>query len=275
MPIGREEHLKKDKGKKAQQDWSGLLGEEITSEVSQEEDTDKETAVETETEATTVTTIKADWMVYDVDRGTVKARGNVFIDIGEDQLMAEEGTVDLNRETGTFTNSTIIRQDKNIHLEGRVVEKTGDLTYHIEDGWLITCKLKEGETPPWSFGAADTKITDGGYAFLKHATFRIKGVPVMYTPYMILPAKRKRSTGFLFPSLSLSDRDGFGMELPFFINLSPSSDATLYPYYMTDRGFMAGGEFRYVFNRDAKGGVMANFLDDSLSDPSDPDNDEY
>ena len=227
------------------------------------------------TTTTLITTIKADWMVHDVDLGTVKVRGNVLIDVGADQLTAASGLVNLSRETGTFEDATIIRQYKEMHFEGRVIEKTGDVTYHIEDGWLITCKLKEGETPPWSFKAKEADITDGGYAYLKHATFRIKNVPILYTPIMILPAKRSRQTGFLFPNMTLSERDGFGFEWPFFVNLSPSSDITLYPRYIEKRGFMIGGEFRYVLNPDSKGSLMANYLSDSLIDWDNPDNYDY
>lgn len=222
-----------------------------------------------------ITTIKADWMVYDMDLGTVKLRGNVFIDIGPDKLKASEGLVHLTRETASFTDATIIRQYKDMRIEGRIVEKTGELTYHIEDGWLITCKLKKGQSPPWSFHAADADITDGGYAFLKHATFRIKDIPVFYSPYMLLPAKRNRQTGFLFPSVSLSDRDGFSLEWPLFVNISPSTDITLYPHYFAERGFMVGAEARYMLAKDSKGTVMANFLSDDLSDIENPDNAEY
>lgn len=260
-----ESVTKKKKGEK-KTDWNDLL-EEGPSQVVQEEQTVTATQV--------ITTIKADWMVYDMDMGTVKARGDVLIDVGPDQLAAEEGVVNLNRETGTFTNATIIRRYKDMHFEGRVIEKTGDLTYHIEDGWLITCKLKDGETPPWSFGASEADITDNGYAFLKHAVFRVKNVPILYSPIMILPAKRTRQTGFLFPAISGSDRDGFGMEFPFFINLSPNSDITLYPQYMSERGFMGGLELRYVLDQDSKGGFMANFLNDDLSDINNPDNADY
>ena len=227
------------------------------------------------TETKVTTTIKADWMVYDLDLGSVKARGNVLIDIGPDQLTAEKGVINLNRETGTFTNASIIREYKDMHLEGKVIEKTGDLTYHIEDGWVITCKLKDGETPPWSFGVADAEITDNGYAYLKHAVFRIKGFPILYTPIMVLPVKRTRQTGFLFPTISNSDRDGVGVEFPFFLNLSPNSDMTLYPQYMSERGFMSGVEFRYVLDQDSKGGLMVNYLHDRLSDINDPDNADY
>ncbi|XOF35140.1 MAG: LPS-assembly protein LptD [Candidatus Electrothrix sp. YB6] len=221
-----------------------------------------------------MTTIKADWIVYDVDLGTVKLRGNVLIDVGPDKINATEGVVNLNRETGTFKEATVLRQYKDMRIEGQVIEKTGDLTYHIENGWVITCKLKEGETPPWSFHADDAKITDGGYAYLKGATFRIKDTPVLYSPVLLLPAKRSRQTGLLFPSAALSDRDGFSLEWPLFINLSPSSDITLYPHYFAERGFMAGAEMRYMLDQHSKGTIMGNFLDDDLSDINDPANDE-
>ncbi|MCI5210624.1 MAG: LPS-assembly protein LptD, partial [Candidatus Electrothrix sp. ATG2] len=161
------------------------LSEDATQETKEETEQDGEEVVS----SAVISTIKADWMVYDVELGTVKLRGNVFIDIGPDKLKASEGVVHLTRETASFTDATIIRQYKDMRVEGRVIEKTGELTYHIEDGWLVTCKLKEGEVPPWRFHAADAEITDGGYAFLKHASFRIKDVPVLYSPIMILPAK--------------------------------------------------------------------------------------
>ncbi|CAK8717268.1 MAG: LPS-assembly protein [Candidatus Electronema aureum] len=212
--------------------------------------------------STVMTTVKADRMRYNMDAGTVQVDGKVFIEIGPDQLEADSGTVNLKQETGSFENAVIVGQYKDMHFEGKVIEKTGELTYHIEDGWIITCKLQNGEVPPWSFKAAETDITDGGYAYLKHATFRIKDIPVLYTPIMILPAKHTRQTGFLFPLMSTSDRNGFGMELPFFINLSPSSDITLYPHYLAERGLMAGAEMRYAVDHGDKGTVMGNFLSD-------------
>jgi len=265
--LKKIETITRQKKKGPATDWSDLLGEESAEESTRDS--------ETVTETKTLTTIKADWIAYDVDLGKIRARGNLLIDIGPDQLTADAGTVDLNHETGTFQNATIIRQYKDMHLQGRVIEKTGDLTYHIEDGWVITCKVKEGETPPWSFAAADADITENGYAFLKHATFRIKDVPVLYMPIVLLPAKISRQTGFLFPSFGISDRDGFDLVTPFFINLSPSSDITLYPEYLSERGFMAGAEFRYAADTNSMGFFMANYLDDDLSDRDDPDNADY
>ena len=245
-------------------DWAELLGEEPKKSEVKAEEID---AAPVETMQTTVT-IKADWMVYDTTLQSIKARGHVQIDNGEDILNADQASIDLNKETGTFTNATVVRNDKSLHLEGKTIEKTGANTYNIGDGWAITCKLDKGETPPWSFASKSTKIEPGGYAVLKHARFNIRGVPVFYTPYMILPVKNTRQTGFLYPELSSSDNNGFGLNMPFFINISESADATLYPQYYVNRGFMPGAEFRYAQGEMEKGTLVGSFIDDELTDPS-------
>ena len=244
--------------------WDELLGE--TS------DPDEVTAEDLENMAPakyeTTVTISSDWMVYDMDMESIKAKGNVKIVTDEDELSAKEGTLNLVNETGKFTNAPVIRDEDSLHLEGETIEKTGLDTYRIVDGWAITCKIEEGETPPWSFSSAKTDIRPGGYAVLKHARFNIKGVPVLYSPYLIVPVKNTRQTGFLFPELSNSGNNGFGFNLPFFLNISESSDATFFPEYFTDRGFMPGLEYRYVANDNSKGVFTGSFIDDELSDPS-------
>ncbi len=247
-------------------DWGLLLEEESsTQEITQEE------AVNLKAEFKTKITIKADWAAYDVTLGIIKTRGNVSVVSGDERLFADSGVVNLTRETGTFSDATILRKKYDLHLEGKQIEKTGVKTYHIVDGWVITCKVKEGETPPWAFTSADTTIEEGGYAVLKHAKFKVKGVPIFYSPYFVVPVKTTRQTGFLFPEFSTSDNNGFGLNLPFFYAISDSSDMTFYPQYFTNRGFMPGVEFRYIRSELNKGSFMASYLKDDLSDPSEVD----
>jgi LPS-assembly protein len=268
--LSKREQLPPDlstKRKKDQQ-WAELLEEPAPTPVATTgEALDKNAPPRYETKVT----IKADWIAYDVDRGSIKARGHVAVKGAGDEIQAEEGVVDLGKETGTFTDATILRQSMDLHLEGKTIEKTGFNTYHIEDGWVITCKLKDNEAPPWSFASTDTTITEGGYAVLRNATFRIKDVPVLYSPWMIVPAKNTRQTGLMFPELSYSDRNSFGANLPLFVNLSDSTDVTLFPEYYANRGIMPGLEFRYVLGEAQKGTFMGSFLQDDLSDPSEID----
>jgi LPS-assembly protein len=244
--------------------WSDLLGEAPEAVEITPEDVPEEIEDVYETQVT----IKADWVTYDIALSTIKARGNVSVISEDEQLIAEQAVVNLEQETGTFKNATILRDEYDLHLEGDVIEKTGYKTYHIENGWVITCKVKEGTTPPWSFAAKDVVIEQDGYATLKHAKFQIKDTPVFYSPWLMLPVKNKRQTGLLFPEIGSSDNNGFTFNVPFFWNISDSTDMTIYTEYMVNRGYMPGLEFRYVKSAEDKGLAMANYLNDDLTDPS-------
>lgn len=248
----------------AETGWSLLLEEEVTEQVITPEELPGEEEVRYETKVV----IKADWMAYDVALENIRARGNIYIKMGGDQLYAAKGTVNLKQMTGTFTDATVLREEKDFHLEGKVVKKTGLKTYRVEDGWVITCKIDKGETPPWSFAATDTEVTKGGYAHLRHVRFNIKNVPVFYLPYLIIPAKNTRQTGFLFPEFSYSTYNGFGINVPFFLNISNSVDMTFYPQHLINRGFMPGVEFRYISSANNKGVFVGSYLNDNLTDPS-------
>ena len=253
--------------------WAELLEEQVKPPVVRAKQVEKINIPEYHT----TVTIKSDWMVYDVELESIKAKGNVQINTNEEQLFAKEVTLNLTKETGKFSDATILRKELSLHLEGKSIEKTGFDTYRIDDGWVITCKLEEGQAPPWSFSSANTEIRKGGYAVLTHARFNIKDVPIFYSPYMILPAKDTRQSGLLLPYFSTSTISGIGLNLPFFLNISDSTDITFFPEYYSNRGFMPGAEFRYVSSATDKGMFTASFLDDPLSDPSETSyyNDTY
>ncbi len=251
------------KKKSAVSPWGELLGEKQKKELSAEEIERTETP-----KYRTTVTVNADWIAYDMEKKSIKAKGHLKIATPEDELQAKEGTLNLESETGEFREAIIVREDNELHLEGKVIAKTGENTYRIRDGWAVTCKVKKGETPPWSIASSNTRITPGGYAVLTNARFRIHKVPVFYTPYLILPIKNTRQTGLLFPEFSYSANGGFGAGIPLFINLSDSADITLYPNYFAKRGVMGGAEFRYTTSEQSKGMFSGNYLDDSLSDPA-------
>jgi LPS-assembly protein len=247
--------------------WSELLEEPVDLPEAAAEDIEQAAVPEYQT----TTTIMADWMSYDIDLESIRAKGNVQIHTKDQQLYAREGTINLDKETGSFTDATVLHRENSLHLEGHKIEKTGPDTYRINDGWVITCKLESGETPPWSFSSSETNVRQDGFAVLKHARFNIRNVPIFYSPYLLVPVKNTRQTGFLFPEFSSSKNSGFGINVPFFLNISESTDATFFPEYFYNRGFMPGVEFRYVSSASDKGMITGSYLDDKLSDPSETD----
>jgi len=228
-------------------------------------------------DSVTPLTIKADWLRYNLEDGLVYARGNLSMRTAEQDVDAVEAVIDLNDETATLTDATLFVPENNLHFSGHEVEKTGPLTYRFKDGDFTACKVEEGKTLPWQFHSAEAVVKVENVVVLKHTVLRIKDVPVLYVPYMAVPANTKRKTGFLFPEISQSERSGAGLITPYFIDLSPSSDITLYPGYLSKRGVVAGAEFRHVSDFNSKETISATYIHDKTEDTPDEDykSDDY
>ncbi|MDH4320932.1 MAG: LPS assembly protein LptD [Desulfobulbaceae bacterium] len=220
-----------------------------------------------------LTVIKADWMRYDVNMGTVKARGNLSLTAPAQDVRAETARLDLNNQTGTVIDGTLTLDhgDYALRIAGHEMIKTGPDTYEIKDSRVTTCPAQEGKTLPWAVESRDVRVKKEGMAVLQPATLLIRETPALYTPYLTFPAKTKRESGFLTPELSTGERDGLGMIAPYFVNLSPSSDATLYPGYLAERGLVAGAEFRYVADARSRGTFGLNYLHDKKVDTATDD----
>jgi LPS-assembly protein len=215
--------------------------------------------------------IKADWLRYNVRENTLDAHGNLSFYSDNEEATARDAYFKLDDATAVFTDATLFVPENNLHFSSRLVEKTGELTYHFGRCTMTTCDTPEGKSPPWKFSAAEGSLDLEGVAVLKHTVLRVKGVPVFYFPYMLYPANQNRRTGFLFPEISQSTRSGIGVTAPFFVDLSPSADLTLYPGFMSKRGMVAGLEFRYVSDYGSKGAFAANYLRDRLEDDHNDD----
>ena len=197
--------------------------------------------------------------IYNVKTGIAKVSGDVRLEAGGDIFQGEQGFFDLKNKTGRIENGSLFIGENHYYISGKVMEKLAEDTYLIKDCLLTTC---DGENPVWSITGSEVRVTIEGYGKVKDAAFRVRGVPFIYVPYMIFPAKTQRQTGLLPPRLGYSDRKGMDMEVPFFWAISDQTDATFYERFMSERGYMQGLEFRYVANEDSKG----NFLFDILSD---------
>jgi len=188
------------------------------------------------------TRLRADSIRYEANTGELTAMGKVIARIGGDVVEADRITIKLAAATGVVYNGKLLLTKQNVYLEGKKLAKTGESSYHVEEGSFTTC---DGATPDWRITGKDLDVTLEGYGTLKHGFFYIKDVPVFYLPWLVYPAKRKRQSGFLMPTMANSSIRGFDTRLPFFLDISPSVDATLIPRVCTKRAVQAGLEFRY------------------------------
>jgi LPS-assembly protein len=214
--------------------------------------------------------LNAQEAIYSKKTGIAKVSGDVRFEVAGDVLTCDQGTFNLNNQTGEIRDGLLFLRENNFTISGDIIEKLSEDTYRVESARVTTC---EGTKPAWSFAASEVKVTVEGYGKAKNATFRIRDVPVFYFPYLIFPAKTKRQSGLLLPMAGYSDLNGAGFELPFFWAISDQTDATFYGRYMSKRGYMQGLEFRYVAEQDSKGIFLFDILSDKIEekDLTDPD----
>ncbi|MEI8181815.1 MAG: LPS assembly protein LptD [Desulfomonile sp.] len=188
------------------------------------------------------TRLRADSVRYDGGTGELTATGSVIARMGSDVVEAEKVTIKLSDSSGILFNGKLLLKRHNVYLEGKKLEKAGESAYRVTDGSFTTC---DGISPAWRITGKDLDVTLEGYGKLKHGVFYVKDIPVFYLPWLIYPAKRKRQTGFLAPTFANSSIKGVDLRLPFFIDISPSVDATIIPRICTRRAAQAALEFRY------------------------------
>ncbi len=214
------------------------------------------------------TRLRADSIVYEANTGALTAMGGVIVRSGSDIIEAEKVTINLNASTGVLLNGKLLLSRHNVYLEGKKLEKKGDANYRVEEGSFTTC---DGATPDWRITGKDLDVTLEGYGVLKHGFFYIRDIPVFYLPWLMYPAKRQRQSGFLMPQMANSSIRGFDVRLPFFLDISPSIDATITPRLCTNRAAQAGFEFRYFPTEDLRGRFYSEYTYDWKYGPeSDP-----
>jgi len=185
--------------------------------------------------------LTADHVEIDLTSKAVVAQGNVILDQGPKRLTGTTLNFDLDTKTGKMLEATAyVAPD--YYFSGVEVDKTGDETYEVLDGFFTSCSQK---TPDWSFHLGRARVEVEGYAHMRNVTFRAKVLPLFYTPWLLYPAKRDRASGMLVPVIHSSGRRGPSLDLAYFQTLGQSFDDTIHvqPYF---RGYLgAGDEFRY------------------------------
>jgi LPS-assembly protein len=160
-------------------------------------------------------------------------------------------TLDLTNATYQFNQELGNGHADTVHLH----ENVGTL----DDASYSTCPPGQRQ---WEFDASRITVNQDTKTGVAHnALLRLGGVPVLWLPVVSFPTDDKRRTGVLSPTIGRDDRNGFSLTLPVYLNLAPNYDATLTPHWLSKRGLMLEGEFRYLTER-SKGTFTGTWLPD-------------
>jgi LPS-assembly protein len=168
-------------------------------------------------------------------------RGPTRFSQNKQWLSCSRAEFNFANKTGVFYDASGYT-DQEFMITGRTIIKTGADTYRIEGAFISAC---EGKRPKWSFLSSKASLTVDKTARLHQVRFKIKGIPVLYFPYVILPMEKKtRSSGFMPFHIGSSTTKGNVFSVGYFQTLGPSYDATFYGEYFSERGIGIGGIFR-------------------------------
>ncbi|MCC6847283.1 MAG: LPS-assembly protein LptD [Deltaproteobacteria bacterium] len=267
-------------GSVAARDIPGLshLGEGATGEVTidaEHVEYDQRANVVTARGAVKITrgdmTLTAD--TVEVNRATqvANAKGNVVVVDPEGTLSADVLTLDLVQETGSMDEGAVFLNANRYQLSGQRFEKAVGQTYTVSNGRFTTCVCAKGESPSWSIRGQRVTLDLEGYGRVKGGTFAVHDVPILYVPYGIFPLRRARQTGLLFPRFGYSNRRGFQIEQPLFVNINKSHDATVSVDLETEARVGALAEYRYALSPDTLGEVSGSYFNESIRGASSED----
>ena len=185
--------------------------------------------------------LKADFARYFAGTKWVFLRGNVSAQMGQDTMKAEEAEFDLRSRVGWLKRGQIFMDGPHMYLSGERIDKHWGDVYSFREAKITAC---DGDVPAWSLEAAEAVVEIDGYAQLWRPKFQVKDTPVLFGPWLIIPAKRERQSGFLTPEMGSSTNRGIFYNQPFFWAIDESQDLTVNAYMMEKRGVMLGAEYR-------------------------------
>lgn len=201
--------------------------------------------------------LSSDRATYNRASGDVTARGNVRLRDSEMIIDADQAEWSLNRDLGKMLDAQYRVRQMHARGEASHMLRKGTASTDLDNATYTTCP--EGDNA-WKLKASKVHLDhESGVGEAENVVLRLAGMPVFYTPYINFPLNDERKSGFLVPSIGNSDETGFDVLTPYYWNIAPNLDATLTPRYMSDRGVMLGGEFRYLFEK-GEGLIEASYL---------------
>ncbi|MEM9810460.1 MAG: putative LPS assembly protein LptD, partial [Pseudomonadota bacterium] len=223
--------------------------------------------------------LRADKVIYDVEKNTLIAEGNVAIREESGQIYFADRAVlssDLKNgivealateflPQGSLAAATMLRRESG---RNELRRATYSLCPVCDEGF------RRGR-PIWQLKARKVnQIEEKQVLRFRHAFVEVLGIPTVYIPWIEVPDPTvKRKSGFLAPQAGRSTRTGADIETPYYIAISDHHDLTLSPRYMSNLGTMIRGEWRRnTWNSRAV--VQGGFIqptNDLAQEPGDPD----
>ena len=207
-----------------------------------------------------ITSIDADRVKYHIIDDRVDAVGNVLVQKAGSRFEGNE--LRLKLDTGVGYMDSLVYKLLQRNAQGRAarIDFESEDQATISSGYYTTCN---GPDPDWYLRTGKLTLDEGaGVGYARNAVLVFKGVPVAGAPSISFPLTDERVSGFLAPTIASSTSSGLQITTPYFWNIAPNRDVTIFPRYIAQRGLMLGADVRYL-EREFAGETRFEFMDDA------------
>ncbi|TWC33189.1 LPS-assembly protein [Pseudomonas sp. SJZ079] len=189
--------------------------------------------------------------------------GNVRLRDDGALVVGDRAELQLDNGEAKIDNAEYVLHKGHVRGSALYAKREETAIIRLKDGTYTSC---EPGSNAWHLKGNNVTLNPAtGFGTATNVTLRVKDFPVFYTPYIHFPIDDRRQSGFLPPSISSSGNNGLTLQTPYYFNLAPNYDATLYPTYMSDRGLLTEGEMRYL-TKSSEGQLGAGYISDSNDD---------
>jgi len=186
--------------------------------------------------------------------------GNVRLREKGALLVGERAEVQLSDGSAQVDNAEYVLHETRSRGGANYIKREANGIIRLKNGSYTQCAP---DSNAWHLRGNNIMLDPAaGFGPATNVTLRVKNLPILYTPFIRFPIDDRRVSGFLMPSFGRSTDSGAYLQTPYYFNLAPHYDATLYPTWMEKRGLYLEGEGRYLVS-DGQGRLGAAFLSDS------------
>lgn len=201
--------------------------------------------------------VRSNMATYDTVSETLDMQGNVYYGEEDFSIFGDSALLRLGEDQAILRNALFLSPATPLRGSASAVYRENTILSQLNEVAFTSCAPGNRD---WVMHASRLKMNkQTGKGSAKHAWLEFKGVPVLYLPYVSFPLDDRRQSGLLAPGFGSTEQGGVDFKVPYYWNIAPNYDAITWARYLTKRGGMLGGDFRYLTEM-TEGSIEAEVL---------------
>ncbi|MCB9991366.1 MAG: LPS-assembly protein LptD [Rhodospirillales bacterium] len=197
--------------------------------------------------------LRADRVSYNLNSGTVIAKGNVSLNEPNGDLhFADEVELGDEMKNGFVRGLQTYLADGG-HFTAEEGQRINETLIKMHNATYTPCECEADEDgdPAWQIRAEEVTLDEEEHRVkYKNARFELYGTPVLWSPYLAHPdGKVKRKSGFLSPQVGYDSQLGFVVTENYYWDIAPNKDMTLGAMLTSKENPVALAQYRQRFEQ--------------------------